>query len=121
VSAIHVDALRATACLSPPRPWVEWTTGEISVPYYVQACAGPGGAPPCVLLNGDFVAPGSYGSSYVDRTGRTFRADASIDVPGGPRPELMQAFDASYVLNLEDGRTLSGTFHVCLIAIENFA
>jgi len=110
----------ATQCLSPPVPWVDWATGEISLPYYIEACAGPGNAPPCVLLNGDYVAPGSYGSSYVDRTGQTFRADATLTW-SPPQVQLMRSFDGSYTLKLEDGRTLSGTFDACLIAFWNFA
>ena len=111
-----VQSRLATQCLSPPIPWVEWASGEINLPYYIEACAGPGATPPCVLLNGDAIATGSFASIYVDRSGQTFGADARLTLSKSQSPEWQQALDGTFTLKLMDGRTLSGTFRTCLLA-----
>ena len=107
------DVMAAMIAVKPDR--------VINLAYYIQACAGPGATPPCVLLNGDAVATGSFASIYVDRNGQTFGADARLTLSMSYSPDSQQALDGSFTLKLMDGRSLSGTFRTCLLATINWA
>jgi hypothetical protein len=87
------------------------------------ACSCPTGLFVDVVGDGDtlHLTSADVGSSYLDRSGQTLHADATLTWPPPPQLQLMQSFDGSYALKLEDGRTLSGTFNACLIAFLNFA
>jgi hypothetical protein len=105
----------APQCFAPPRPWELWSGGGYSGSYYTQACAGPGSAPPCLLLNLN-----SRRGTYVDRAGTSF--GGSVDFSTNQNvPGLMQTVAFQYTLMLDDGRTLSGSFRVCILAIVHFA
>jgi len=109
----------AAQCVPAAVPWSEWATGEINDDYLTVACAGPDAAPPCITLNGNATAPGSLMSTYVDRAGNMLRGDATVTAV---RPNaLMGTVTGQYTLHLEDGRTLSGLFQVCLLAIMTWA
>jgi hypothetical protein len=112
------DIATVSACMADGRPWAESTTGGGSQVYWIQACAGPGAAPPCVWLNGNAVHPISLGSVYVDRSGKTIRGyvdmlQSSFQSFATP---LSQTIEGTFHLVLEDGRTLTATFSVCLLA-----
>jgi len=111
------------SCLADARPWAASTTGEGSQVYWLQACAGPGGAPPCVWLNGNAVNPVSLGSLYVDRSGRAIRGyvDMLTSTFQSFQTPLSTTVEGTFNLVLEDGRTLTATFRVCLLASINFA
>jgi hypothetical protein len=102
------------ACLAEPRPWAESLDGGFMRIYWVQACAGPGGAPPCIWLN----PSSSWGSLYVDRAGHEILGNGEtfgssyrgIDTPLG------EAVEGTFSMTLEDGRTLTASFRVCLLA-----
>jgi hypothetical protein len=120
-----------TECLSTATPWAESTTGEVSLVYWVQACAGPDSAPPCVWLKGNS-APGFFTSLYIDRAGRAFRASiTTMTTSFQPfQTPLSSTIDGQFTLEIQDGemtdagapttRTLSGTLRVCVLASVNF-
>jgi hypothetical protein len=112
------DITTVSACMADARPWAESTTGGGSQVYWIQACAGPGAAPPCVWLNANAVNPISLGSRYVDRSGKTIRGyvdmlHSSFESFVTP---LSQTIEGTFHLVLEDGRTLTATYNVCLLA-----
>jgi hypothetical protein len=110
------------ACLNDPRPWAQSASGQISTVYWVQACAGPGSAPPCVWLNANFINPVSLGSLYVDRSGQSIRGYVTtISSSFRPfQPQLSETLEGTFGMALEDGRTLTADFRVCLLANVNF-
>ena len=110
------------ACLAAPVPWAECTTGGGSQVYWIQACAGPGGGAPCIWLNGNAVNPISLGSLYVDRSGRAIRGYVSALASSfvSFQTPLGQTIEGTFSMTLEDGRTLTATFRVCLLASYNF-
>ena len=110
------------ACLTEPRPWAESTSGQGSVLYWVQACAGPGSAPPCLWLNPNAVNPVSLGSLYVDRSGQSIRGYVSAISSSfrSFQSSLSETLEGTFSMGLEDGRTLTADFRVCLLANINF-
>lgn len=111
-----------TSCLSKPMPWAASTTGQGSVVYWLQACAGPGSAPPCFWLSANNSGSGALTSLYIDRAGQAFRANAtSVGTSFRAfQTPLASTIDGQFTLALEDGRTLSGTLRVCVLASINF-
>lgn len=118
VTHTDLDNTALTECFDPPRPWAESTSGEGSVVYWIQACAGPGSAPPCLWLAYDI----GY-SRYVDRTGRAFYVDIkSLSTTFQSfKTGQGQSIDGQFTIMLDDGRTLTGTLRVCVLATINFA
>jgi hypothetical protein len=111
----------ASACLPFSRPWGEFTRGQLNGVHDVQACAGPGMAPPCLTLRapGETDLPdsgygscGSWDSTYVDRDGHVFRGNV---IASYRYTDLEQVAEGDYVIRLDDGRTLMGHFRVCLL------
>jgi len=110
------------ACLTDPKPWAESTSGQGSMVYWVQACAGPGSAPPCVWLNANAVNPVSLGSLYVDRSGQSIRGYVTAISSSfrSFQSSLSETLEGTFSMALEDGRTLTADFRVCLLANINF-
>src|SRR5262249_48733875 len=107
--------------LASSPPWAESTSGQVYRLQKIEACAGPAGQPPCLLLQ-DFDAPNcSNLSTYTDRSGTVFHGNVVTVTNWTINTGLMQSVEGDYAIRLSDGRTLTGHLRVCLLARLNFA
>jgi hypothetical protein len=106
----------ASGCVASAPPWAESTSGELYQLRKIQACAGPGGQPPCLLLQAFNDLACGFASTYTDRSGNVIHGNVVAVTNWTSGAVLTQSIEGNYAILLADGRPLSGHLLVCLLA-----